>query len=149
MHFWQTNEYNNFNDFLIVPFSPLFNIWNSILVIAIAFEIFMVPFSISLSYDSLEGFYFVDVLVLFIFMADIFMRSKTAMLSPHSLSFEKDVIFHSYVNSYLIFDIVACLPFEYFLLPFAQESIYLLRYLRLFRLLKVGRLYELLKLIRI
>ena len=109
----------------------------------------MVPFSISLSYDSLEGFYIEDVLVLIIFMIDIFMRSKTAILSPHSLSFEKDVIFHAYVNSYLIFDILACIPFEYFLLPFAQESMYLLRYLRLFRLLKVGRLYELLKLMRI
>lgn len=108
----------------------------------------MVPFSISLSYDSLEGFYFEDALVCAIFTIDIYMRSKTAILTPHTLSFDTEVIFHAYVNSYLIFDILACLPFEYFLLPFATESMYLLRYLRLFRLLKVGRLHELIKLIR-
>lgn len=54
----------------------------------------------------------------------------------------------NYVNSWLILDIIACLPIEYIMLPFSSaEIIEYSRYMRLLRLFKYGRFYELARLI--
>ena len=144
---WQTKHYNKVEYFLIVPFSPLFYFWNSLLVLTVIYDTFMVPFSIALSFDFYGFFYAVDVLAILVYMVDIFMRSKLAITNPTMLCFDRAKVMHHYVNSWLILDLLACLPFEYFMLPFSENYMQYTRYVRFFRLFKFGRIYELIKLI--
>ena len=147
---WQTSQYNSFEGFLIVPFSPLFYIWNALLFIAMVYDIFMVPFSIALSFDFYSYFYAIDIIFIAVYCIDIFMRAKTAITSPDQICFDKHAILHYYINSWLITDIFACLPFEYFIHPFVPNvSIDLIRYVRLFRLFKFARFVELMRLVKI
>ena len=53
-----------------------------------------------------------------------------------------------YVNSWLMLDLLACLPFEYFMLPFSSNYQEYIRYVRLFRLFKFSRVYELFQLVK-
>ena len=85
---WQTKQYNKQETFLIVPFSPLFNIWNTLLMLTVFYDTFMVPFSIALSFDFYGGFYAIDVLAILVYMADIYMRSKTAITKPSNICFD-------------------------------------------------------------
>ena len=143
---WQTQHYNKFDFFLIVPFSVLFYIWNSLLLLTVFYDTFMVPFSIALSFDFYGIFYVIDVLAILVYITDIFMRSKLAITKPTMLCFDRAQVMHHYVNSWLILDLLACLPFEYFMLPFSEGYMQYTRYVRLFRLFKFGRIYELIKL---
>jgi len=144
---WQTKFYNKFDYFLIVPFSLLFYIWNTLLVVTVVYDTFMVPFSIALNFDFYGIFYIVDVFAILVHCVDVFMRSKTAITRPTILCFDRKQVMHHYVNSWLILDLLACIPFEYFMLPLSSSYINYIRYVRLFRLFKWGRMYELIKLV--
>ena len=133
-----------------MPFSPLFYIWNTVLFLTMMYDTFMVPFSIALSFDFYGAFYAIDILAIAVYCIDIFMRAKTAITSPDSICFDKQAILRYYVNSWLIADLLACIPFEYFIHPFTSDvSIDLIRYVRLFRLFKSARFIELMRLIKI
>ena len=133
-----------------MPFSPLFYIWNTVLFLAMSYDLFMVPFSIALNFDFYGAFYVIDIIAILVYCIDIFMRAKTAITSADSICFDKQAILHYYVNSWLIMDLLACIPFEYFIHPFTPHvSIDLIRYVRLFRLFKTARFIELMRLIKI
>ena len=80
--YWQTSYFNKFDYFLIVPFSPLFYVWNSLLLLTVVYDTWMVPFSIALNFDLYGVFYGIDVLAILVYMVDIYMRSKTAITTP-------------------------------------------------------------------
>jgi hypothetical protein len=105
---WQTIFYHNFDYFLIVPFSVLFYIWNTLLVVTVFYDTFMVPFSIALKFDFYGGFYVVDIILILVYCVDVFMRSKTAITRPTVLCFDRKQVMHHYVNSWLILDLLAC-----------------------------------------
>lgn len=76
---WQTVNINNFDYFMIVPFSKVFYVWNTLLSLTICYDTFTVPFSIALSFD-IEGFWLVvDLFAILIYIVDIFMRARTAI----------------------------------------------------------------------
>ena len=145
---WQTRHYNKFDYFLIVPFSNLFYLWNLLLVLTVFYDTFWVPFSIALSFDFYGYLYVIDALAILVYIVDIFMRSKLAITKPTTLCFDRAQVMYHYVNSWLILDLLACLPFEYFMLPFAGGYMQYIRYVRLFRLFKFGRIYELIRLVQ-
>lgn len=145
---WQTRHYNKFDYFLIVPFSNLFYFWNLLLVLTVFYDTFWVPFSIALSFDFYGYLYVIDALAILVYIVDIFMRSKLAITKPTTLCFDRAQVMYHYVNSWLILDLLACLPFEYFMLPFAGGYMQYIRYVRLFRLFKFGRIYELIRLVQ-
>lgn len=65
-----------------MPFSILFYLWNSLLLLTVFYDTFMVPFSIALTFDFYGVFYAVDVFAILVYMIDIYMRSKTAITTP-------------------------------------------------------------------
>lgn len=147
---YQTASFNKFDGFLIVPFSPLFYIWNSFLFLAMCYDLFMVPFSIALNFNFYGIFYVIDIIAILIYCIDIFMRAKTAITSPDAVCLDKQAILRYYVNSWLIMDLLAAIPFEYFILPFTSVvSLDFIRYVRLFRLFKTARFIELMKLVKL
>ena len=110
----------------------------------------MVPFSIALNFDFYGIFYVVDIIAILIYCIDIFMRAKTAVTSPDAVCLDKQAILRYYVNSWLIMDLLAAIPFEYFILPFTSlVSLDFIHYVRLFRLFKTARFIELLKLVKL
>ena len=127
----------------------VFYAWNVLLTMMIFYDTFTVPFTIALNYD-IEGIWLaIDVIAILIYMIDIFMRSRTAITKSLQLCLDRSQVMHHYVNSWLILDILACLPIEYIMLSFSSPSLSdYTRYLRLLRLLKFGRFYELSRLIQ-
>ena len=88
------------------------------------------------------------MLAILVYVVDIFMRSKTAITKPETLCFDRAEVMRHYVNSWLILDLLSCLPFEYFMLPFSANYMLYIRYVRLFRLCKLSRIYELIRLVQ-
>ena len=105
---------------MIIPFSPIFYIWNTIMLIILLYDSFMVPFSIALDFDFYGGFYAVDILAIIVYCADIFMRAKTAITSPDNFCLDRKQVMKYYINNWLVIDLIACIPFEYFLYPFSD-----------------------------
>jgi len=100
-----------------MPFSKLFYIWNVILIISITYDTFMVPFSIALNFDYYGIFFVIDVFAILTYMGDIYVRSKTAITQPITYCLDPKEVMRYYINYWLVFDLLACLPFEYFLMP--------------------------------
>lgn len=143
--FWLTDIYAGLDVFLIIPFSKMYNIWSVVMFITIGYDTFMVPYSIAVNFDFYGVFYAIDVLAILIYAFDIFIRSRTSITSPHTFCLNQHEVMRYYINHRLIFDLLSCLPFEYLLLFLGNTSamnMSLIRYLRLFRLLKWTRLYE-------
>ena len=145
---WQTQNVNKFDYFLIVPFSVIFYIWNVMLTLTIFYDTFTVPFTLALKYD-LEGVWLAfDAFAILVYFVDIFMRSRLAITKQLELCLDRNIVLQQYVNSWLILDVLSCLPIEYIMMPFSsQQLLDYTRYLRLLRLLKFGRFYELTRLI--
>lgn len=112
----------------------------------------MVPYSIALNIDFHGAYFVIDGVAIIIYAVDIFIRSRTAMTDPKSPPcFDRIEVMKHYVHNRLMLDLLACIPFEYFMLPVAEfsnsfESI--IRYIRLFRLLKMARIFEILEVVK-
>jgi len=48
---WLTTHYSHIQEFFIVPFSLIFNVWNTILVIACTYYGIIIPYNIVLAQD--------------------------------------------------------------------------------------------------
>jgi hypothetical protein len=81
------------------------------------YDVFMVPFSIALEFDFYGGFYVVDMIAIVVYCVDIYMRAKTAITTPDNLCLDQNRVMRYYINSWLAMDLLACIPFEYFLYP--------------------------------
>jgi len=118
--FWETEQYNKLEIFLIVPLSHLYYAWAALITLTFAYDLFVVPYSIALNIDFHGAYFIIDGVAIIIYAADIFIRSRTAMTDPISPPcFDKIEIMKHYVHNRLIFDLLACIPFEYFMLPVA------------------------------
>lgn len=91
---WQTPQVNNFDYFMIVPFSTIFYVWNSLLTLAIFYDTWMVPFSIALSFDIEGELYAIDIFAILVYIFDIFMRSRTAITMSLELSLDREKVMH-------------------------------------------------------
>ena len=131
---------------MVVPFSPLFCIWNSVLVLIFVYDIWMVLFSISLAYNFTGVFYIINGVTALFYFADIFMRANTAITTPKTVCLDRAEVLKYYLNNWLLLDVLAFLPLDLLMLPFVPEP--LIKYvlvLRLLRLCKVGRIFELMR----
>jgi hypothetical protein len=79
-----TEDYKNESQFVIIPFSRLFNIWTTTMIISTAYFLFMVPYQLALDYQiyeeaGLSGL-IPDIFFNLIFCADMFLRSRLAFV---------------------------------------------------------------------
>lgn len=141
--------------FIIIPFSKLYNLWTLVMAVAVAYFLFIVPFQVALNYDlGRVWFYCLDVPLSAAFILDIFMRSRQAFLindrNMCEIVTSIDQIQEYYINNMMIYDILAAVPIDYILIPFAQQGFTseLLRYVRIMKLIKFVRVFETIKLFR-
>lgn len=113
-----------------------------LLVTAIIINSLMVPYQLGYEQDYTEHPLILFCLIVYIF--DIPVRLRTGV-SHNKISIDTRDITRSYLDKWLMLDVLAVFPFEHVFL--ATGDIEIARYLLLFRLLKVGRLYEVLQII--
>jgi len=139
--FWQTAEITP-EAFLIVPWSPMFLIWNFILFLVVAYDYFMVIFSFSLGFELKGKFIILDIVCICLLTVDIFMRANTAVTTPNKFCFDRDKVFNHYLNTWFLLDVIATFPVCYFLMISPTIDPFYIALARLPRVLKVFRLNE-------
>lgn len=135
---WLTTRSAQVDYFVIVPFSLMFNVWNTILVAAVSFYSFIVPFNIALAQDINQ---YVNVTCQIIFMIDIPLRALTAVTKSKSICFDKGEVLKFYVNKWLVIDFLATVPLDLILLGLEFPEV--IRWIMLLKLFKLMRLQEL------
>ena len=98
----------------------------------------MVPYQLGYEQDYTQ-----HPLILFslvVYIVDIPIRLRTGVSGQNKISIDTMEIIRSYIDKWLLLDVLAVIPFEYVFS--ATGDIETAKYLLLFRLLKVGRLYE-------
>ena len=108
-----------------------------ILVTAIIINSLIVPYQLGYEQDYTEHPLILFGLIVYIF--DIPVRLRTGV-SLDKICLDSREITRSYLDRWLMLDVLAVFPFEHVFLATGDTEI--ARYLLLFRLLKVGRLYE-------
>jgi len=129
-------------DFLIEVFSPVWIAWNLLIFAVVFYDQFMLLFSLAFGFKLTGKFLAVDLVCFCLLVADIFMRSKTAITHPKRFCYDKDLVLDYYVNTWLILDIFAALPFCYFLMIDSEVKLSVIALSRLPRLLKIFRAVE-------
>ena len=140
---WQTKQYSNLKVALIVPFSPLFNIWNMLVTIVIFYDLFMVLFAIAYDYEFNWMFHSLNVACNVILIADIPFRARTAFTTPNKYCFNPEEVLAYYINTYFKTDLIASIPFEFLILAAPEISHQYIHWVRLLRLVKCVKLVEL------
>jgi hypothetical protein len=69
---------------VIIPFSRLYNIWTTFIMVSTAYFLFMVPYQLALNYDIYRDggpwYLLPDIIFSFSLCADIFLRSRLAFV---------------------------------------------------------------------
>ena len=138
---WQTCEFAP-DHFLIIPWSPLFLVWNAILFLVVLYDTFMVMFSFFFEYEIKGKFIIVDIACICLLAVDIFMRANTAVTTPNKFCFDRDKVFNHYLNTWLLLDVIATFPVCYFLMISPTIDPFYISLARLPRVLKAFRLNE-------
>lgn len=87
--------------------------WNVILVTAVSFYTFIVPYNIALAQDINM---YVNVSCQLIFVMDMPFRALTAVTKSKSICFDKEEVLKYYLNKWLVIDFLATVPLDLILL---------------------------------
>lgn len=126
---------------IIYPGSMFTVCWGYFLIVLLMYTIIMVPLSLAvIDYAENMMLFYVDLVVNVFFLIDIFVNMCTALDEERDSRYE---ILCSYAQSWLIFDIIAIFPFEFFV----EEGFYSLKILtKVPRFMRLARVFKLLKL---
>ena len=128
--------------FILIPWSPLFLIWNFIQAVVVIYNTWMVLFSLFFEFHMKGIFLAFEIVSIILLAADMPMRAKTAVLNPKKFCLDRDKVVNYYLNAWLLLDVVATFPLCYFLMIDPNiEPIYIALF-RLPRVLKIFRLNE-------
>lgn len=124
--------------FIIIPFSKFYYIWTLAMIFACTYTLFIVPFAIALEYDYSAWLYPFDIISLLIFLADIFITSRTAFDSNFEIIVDLKSTIVEYMDSRFFLDVLAILPIDYLLIFFStsQQVVAFCRALRLLKMYK-------------
>jgi len=135
---WLTTHSSHVTFFIIVPFSLIFNLWNTILVAAVTYYGIIIPYNIVLSQDINI---YAHVACSIIFIIDMPFRAVTAVTRSKSICFDKEEVLKYYINNWLIYDFLATLPLDFITLGMQMPEVN--RWILALKLLKLLRLQEL------
>lgn len=113
------------------------------LVITIFYDIFIILFALCFDFRFEGVFTGINIACYVIYMLDLFIRSKTAILSPNKICFDAQKVLDYYINTWLISEFLAAMPFEYLLLAIPNVNHKYMQWIRLLRFLKFPRILEL------
>lgn len=133
--------------YIIEPFSRIFNIWSISISLACFYYIFLVPVSIAFEYNP-EGFFQAcDYLSYAIYLCDIFIAINSATMNEFgNINRKSTEIRTAYLNKYFILDLISIIPADYIALAYHSFQ-YISAYWRIVRLFKILRIVNLFKLI--
>ena len=83
------------------------------------------------------------IICFIIYVLDIPMRMRTGVTTKYRVTNDFKIIWGDYFTKWLLLDVIATFPFEYILT--ASGNIVTARWIMLLKLLKLGRLYETIK----
>jgi len=97
-----------------MPFSPLWFLWNIMLIFSISVNAIMIPYGIGFEFDfSLHPLLIFGLVV---YILDIPIRIRTGILNNHKISTDSNAIFRDYLNKWLLLDVITTFPFEFVLI---------------------------------
>eukprot|EP00943_MAST-04B_sp_MAST-4B-sp1_P002467 g2467.t1 len=134
---------------LIPPDTAIWVIWESFMLLLIAYETVTVPMQISIIRLLQDGwkivaFDVIDYFVAVAFILDFLFRCRKTFIDPVTRTYCEDsnIVFFQYFKGRMVFDIVASIPMKYIVLPqynnFVGTS--LPRWVQLFVLFRLIRL---------
>jgi hypothetical protein len=123
--------------------SRLHAVWNLLILLLVLATCFLVPFQVAFRHQvNLEGSILLYLIDLF-FLLDIFFNFRTTYRSQGREVTDRDRIARHYIQTFLVIDLLASIPFDALLLPWRDYQIggvSIVLLLRLLRLLRVVRL---------
>ena len=135
---------------LFSPDSKVLEIWSAISFLLMLYSAFVTPFYIAFHDSSpSNALFYVDFSVNILFACDIVITLNTAVEANGALDTSRFRIFLKYLKSWLLLDIVACIPFASFDQDNPTASSNLDHFAYFPRLLRLPRLYRLLRLTRV
>ena len=134
-----TKQYPVKGKFIIIPFSRLYYIWWVILLLALIYNLLIIPFTIAFEYKFDSFVYPIDIISILIFAVDIFFASKTAFDKNYDININLEETTKDYIESRLFLDILSILPLDYISMIFLsnQQFIAFWRILRLAKFIKL------------
>lgn len=129
---------------IIIPFTLLWWAWNILLAAAITVNAVLVTFGIGFDRDFATHPLLIAAFVVHLF--DIPIRMRTGVLNDQTISTDMDAVLKQYLERWLLLDILATFPYEYFLTFSGNYGA--ARWFMLLKLLKMGRLHETIQIFR-
>lgn len=139
---------------LLNPDSTFMKIWSFILSVILLYTASVMPIRVAF-YDVVffDAWTIIDIMIDSLFFFDILVNCvATYERTDGTLEKNPTTVLIRYMRSWMIFDVIACLPFsfiEYGRPPDDNSNAGSTRYNTLVRLMRVPRLYKLLRIIRI
>jgi CRP-like cAMP-binding protein len=135
---------------LFRPDSKVHMIWSLVYFCLMAYTAFLTPFNLAFSDpDQTDSWYYLDFIINILFACDILITLNTAIEEKGVLETRRLRIFLRYLKSWLVLDIVACIPFSSFDVGNSAEYSGSGQMSSLLRLLRLPRLYRVLRLTRV
>lgn len=138
--------------YLLHPKSKIRILWTPIVVVLLIYTATIMPYAIVfMEYDETDWsneWVIIQLIVDILFWMDLFINLFSSHFNEEGI-LEKDfkVIFKAYLRGWLVFDLIACLPFNYIGSIFIEGSG--ASSLHLVRLSRLPRLYRLIKITKI
>jgi len=139
--------------FIVLPNSRFRTTWDTILLVLLTYVALFTPFQIALlgaehtypRYKEWFGFFLLDRLIDFFFLADICINFRSPWYSPEGhVVFNQKLATSRYLRSWFFLDFFSLLPFDAVGLFFSGNT----AALRFPKLLKIARLTKLMKMLR-
>jgi hypothetical protein len=143
---------------ILLPDHTFKNVWNAILALLLIYTATIMPFRLAfVDGDSYDGWWYLDIVIDTLFFIDILVNINSAYLDNEGqLITDRCKIFIKYLKTWLLLDIIACVPFN---LIGPEENntsssgetgnynnlVRLIRLPRLYRLLRISRIFKMIK----
>lgn len=135
---------------LFRPDSKVLVIWSAVYFLLMLYTAFVTPFYIAFKDSNPStALFYVDFSVNLLFACDIVITLNTAVEANGALETRRFRIFFKYLKSWMLLDIVACIPFASFDQDKHTASYNIDHFTYFPRLLRLPRLYRLLRLTRV
>lgn len=144
---WQTKDITP-DQFLIIPFSPVFIVWNTLLFIVVIYDVILISLTVVFGFKMSNNLIITDVIIYVFHLIDMFVRAKTAIKSPKHYCFDPDKVLKYYLHQWFMLDLFVAFPLCYILMISANMNPVYVAVARLPRLLKIFRLNEMLNIIK-
>lgn len=134
---------------ILFPESKIRKIWDMVIGLIMIYVVITTPLLVSFIDSSLyDGWFWIDLSINFVFMLDILFNLSTSFYDDEGmLVVSRKAIFKNYFKSWLIFDLLACIPFEVIQLG-SGDSSSMGKLIKLRMLPKIFRIARLIKMVK-